>query len=194
MKRNHLREREEKNMCKKIKEIHNLSPAKIREQYWKNLISPIDMVSLLRKMEIACVSVDFERLETNLKQNKGNIHGLAYSDKDDLGILYATDSPKQDNYVLAHELAHCCLHLPVSAEFHVELNANEDIYVPAHRSRFRKKAYENEADAFATELLIPTNSLLMQLAETKTPTVKALSDYYIVPKILVQRKLNTLVK
>lgn len=189
-----LNKRERKKMCKKIKEIHKLSPAEIRERYWKNMTSPVDMISLLHKMGISCIPVKFDHLETDLNWSKGNIHGLAYSDEDDLGILYSEGTQQAINYVLAHELGHCCLHLPVSTEFHVELNTDEDIYEPAHKNRFWKKMNESEANAFAAELLIPTNSLLIQLAENEKPTIEALSKHFNVPTDLVLYKLNSLVK
>lgn len=152
-------------MCKKIRDISGLRPRDIYEKYVNPSSAVVDMKSVLDKMGIQTQCVSFLSLEQALLLDKNDhILGMAASNGDDLVVLYSkTLDNSERNYVLAHELGHCCLHLPVSSEFHVELKIKSDIYsAPGSsmtvlqklfRTRFLTKS-ENEADDFAADLLI----------------------------------------
>lgn len=147
-------------MCKKLKEISSLNPDKIQLQYGFAPSKRIPMQTLLGQMGIQCSSVDFSPLEQKLKLNSNNrILVLSYSDEDDLKILYSKAlSEKSINYALAHELAHCCLHMSPSSKFHIEVMASDDVYsTPLIRKNKLKK--ECEADHFAVSLLVPKAEL-----------------------------------
>lgn len=189
---------DKKFMCKKLKEIHGLSPNDICREY--ELEKTVDMQGLLEDMEIKCMDYDFTPLEERLCF-KGNdvILGMACAGKDDLLILHSSRlNDKEKNYVLAHELAHCCIHLPVSSEYHIELKTKNDIY-PIMRSLYflinfknRHHQKEEEADCFAAELLIPTSEIMNVLSSDNVPTIHELSNYFCVPNYLVRLKIKLL--
>ena len=188
-------------MCKKLKEIHDLRADDILRKYslLKTTIGHINIVDILDFLKITYNPISFEELEKSLFL-KGNdiILGMACSKGDDVRILYSEDlDAKERNYVLAHELAHCCLHLPVSAEFHVELKTKNDIYSsfldkPLKNNKVIKK--EIEADEFAAELLIPTMDLLNYLDISESVSVQEISNYFSVPELLVHKKISMLSK
>lgn len=184
-------------MCQKLKEIHGLTPEEIVRKYLKEYSSgKINMTELLKKMGIQCGPTEFAPLEGELCLTGNDaILGIACSEGNALNILYAKKLDQYNiNYVLAHELAHCCIHLPVSAEFHVEMMTREDIYSPDNSFfKFRRNkanmAKEEEADVFAANLLLPTHSLIDYLKQTPAPTIKTISDFFEVPEHLVRKKI-----
>lgn len=193
-----------KYMCKKLKEIHEMNVSDILRTYClqqKNFDCEniVDIVEILNFLGIAHDVISFEELEKSLFL-KGNdiILGMACSEGDNVRILCSNNlDPKEKNYVLAHELAHCCLHLPVSAEFHVELKTKSDIYSsflakPLRDKQVSKK--ELEADLFAADLLIPTELLLGYLRKSELFSVKDISDHFNVPESLVHKKIMMLSK
>lgn len=190
-------------MCKKIKEIHGLRPADILSTYLDDRASFVDMHDILSKMGIPCIKADFSELQKNLNLPKDDaIWGMAASRGEELIIAYSKKLSRfMSNYVLAHELGHCCLHLPVSAEFHVELKTGNDVYsdssISMHRlsliSRLRAskefQSKESEADDFATNLLLP-DALLDAYKNHSSPlTARNLSEDLKVPIQLAQAKI-----
>lgn len=167
-----IRRKERVSVCQKIKEIHGLQPANILKTYLDSTASFFDMQDILSKMKIPCIMTDFSELEEDLNLSKDDaIWGLAASRGENLIIVYSKklDSSMR-NYVLAHELGHCCLHLPASTEFHVELKAGKDFYsfYPDSSISLQKRLWmrgysslkgflskESEADNFAIQLLPP---------------------------------------
>lgn len=183
-----------KTMCKKLKEIHDLKPSDVLNKYYSQEKHPIDVRTILAKMGIDCFSVDFAKLEKDLYLSGNDaILGIACSEGDDIKILYSNELGDADaNYVLAHELAHCCLHLPVTADFHVELKTENDIYSPAFKRSIFKKSKENEADRFAASLLIPTDKLMEYLLEVGSPSIQTIAEYFSVPEHLARKKIDEL--
>lgn len=190
-----IRRRERVSMCRKIREIHGSQPVDILSRYLDSTASFVDMKDILSKMDIPCFKTDFSELEKKLNLPKDDtIWGLAASRGEELIIAY---SKKLDlamqNYVLAHELGHCCLHLPISAEFHVELKRANDVYSDSSISlrRFfwaRKQAdseefllKESEADKFAVQLLLPDTLLSKYQNRASPPTARDLSKDLKVP-------------
>lgn len=186
-------------MCDKIKEIKNKTPNEILEEYNEEQF-PINSQRILKNMGIKSEVIDFTPLEKRIYLNgNDHIYGLSYSDKDDLNILYSKElDEKKVNYVLAHELAHCCLHLPVSAEFHVEMKTERDLYFPNPRYRIRKRKKEREADVFAANLLIPDEKLFQIIEDTLNkhaiPTIELLSQKFNVPESTIRLKISLLNK
>lgn len=151
-------------MCKKLKEIHHLSPSIIMERYLNPSDIFVNMRKILEEMGIECNFVDFTELEKGLFMESGSILGMAVTKQDDLSILCSNKLEwNEANYVLAHELGHCCLHLPVTSEFHVEMKTKYTDFYSYPPSFFRSfqnvwsdnQTIEQQADAFAVELLIP---------------------------------------
>lgn len=191
-------------MCQKIKEIHGLQPADILSKYLDSTASFVNMYDVLSKMEIPCIGADFSGLQKKLKLPKDDsIWGMAASRDKDLIIVYSKKLSRfMCNYVLAHELGHCCLHLPISAEFHVELKMGNDVYsdssIPLHRplwimrQRSSKKfqSKELEANHFAMQLLLPDILLDKYKSRNSLITAQDLSEHFKVPKHLAQARID----
>ena len=186
-------------MCMKLKEIHKMQPHNILERYCQQSFDKVDILDILKRMKIQCHCVDFSSLESTLfLSGNDNIQGIAYSEGNDLKILYSNKLNQQEiNYTLAHELAHCCLHLPVSADFHVEMKTRVDYYsynsflfIPKKGKRAKKK--EIDADKFAANLLIPTSSLMNYLMSNSDLTSKSIAKHFDVPVELVYKKIELL--
>lgn len=186
-------------MCKKIKEIHGMHPEHILDKLNINSCDKIIAQNILEKMEISCEPIDFSPLERDLFLDENDsILGIAFSEGDELNILYSNQlRDKEKNYVLAHELAHCCLHLPVSADFHVEMKIKDDIYSnssSSYFSIFRNKREvvlkEKEADKFSANLLLPTNLFIQTILSKSFPTIKTISDSFEVPEHLILEKIK----
>lgn len=189
----------QKYMCKKLREIHGMQPEDIRRKY--NLDGVIDMQVLLNQMGVMHRKNDFSTLEEKLFFNgNDSIMGMACTGENDLLILYGDKLDDKDrNYVLAHELGHCCLHLPVTSEYHVELKTKNDIYPIMNKLLYKlmfrnKDAKEHEADVFAANLLIPTNSFIDLLMDDEVPTIRDISDRFCVPERLVRTKIELINK
>lgn len=189
----------QKFMCKKLKEIHGMQPEDIRRKY--DLDGVINMQNLLDKMQIKHQNNNFSVLEDKLFFNgNDSIMGMACAGENDLLILCKDKLPnKVRNYVLAHELGHCCLHLPITSEYHVELKTKNDIYPIMNQLLYKlmfrnKDAKEQEADAFAANLLIPTKGFIDLLKADKTPTICDISKNFCVPEHLVRTKIELINK
>lgn len=196
--------KERASMCQKLREIHGSQPDDILSRYLDSTASFVNMKDILLKMGIPCFKADFSELERKLGLPKDDtIWGLAASRGEELIIAY---SKKLDlamqNYVLAHELGHCCLHLPISAEFHVELKRANDVYsdssISLHRFFGTRKQTdpeefllkESEADKFAAQLLLPDTLLSKYQNRTCPPTARDLSKNLKVPIPFAQSKIN----
>ena len=189
--------RGEMNMCQKIKEINALTSDQILEKR-KTRTIPINMKEILRDIGIVFQMVDFSDLQKKLKINKDDaILGMAFSNGDELGILYSNKiAGDAKNYVLAHELAHCCLHLHPSETFHVELKFSRDMYSEQKRrsflSLFADSVKEIQADKFAAEILIPTDDINQYICKNQNATTEEIAKYFHVPEEIVRLKLSSL--
>ena len=136
---------------------------------------PVDVEKILDQLEIPFRSEDFTSLEKRLNLRSGDgIVGMAFSKGNDLGILYSKElDDDAKNYVLAHELAHCVLHMEPNSRFHVELKMNCDLYSeeqdeskPEEQRIKQDVKKEVEADEFAAALLLPKD---FQCADDEIP-------------------------
>lgn len=180
-------------MCQKLQEIHGFQPEHILDRYGKAAPCPVDVKRLLENMRIDCLSADVSTLEHSLQFQAGTILGMAAARGNDLLIVCSNALPPEEaNYVLAHELAHCCLHLPVSSEFHVELKTTNDFYSCPPQSGFDGFSLqkEEEADAFAARLLIPEAELRRRLSQHPRPDAKQLAASFRVPVSLAKTRLK----
>lgn len=90
--------------------------------------------------------------------------------------LERTDSPERRRFTLMHELAH--LHLHQAVFF-------------CHAESRRENALEQEANDFATEMLMPRSWLLRDLAQ-RGPHVVRLAQRYRVSPVAMRRRLQEL--
>lgn len=173
-------------MCKKLEEISCVDPTDLQAQYGFTSKEESSMCTLLEQMRIGCSSVDFSPLERKLKIRSNNhVIVLSYSVGDDLRILYSKSlAAKSVNYALAHELAHCCLHMSPSSKYHIEIMTSDDIY----STRYGKKSEiekEHEADHFALHLLVPKAEL--QSAKSNTEKRKIARKYNVPVSVLLKK-------
>lgn len=186
-------------MCQKLKEINGLRPQFILDTYYQSSSIPINMKAILKSMKISCFPSNFSELETNLHIKHRSILGMAASKGDNLIIIYSNHLDNVTaNYVLAHELGHCCLHLPVTSEFHVELKTENDIYSYPTWLRLKFDVYsgrdsdpkEQEADAFAAHLLLPDQNFQHYISQKPRPNRQQLSKIFCVPSRLIDIKVQ----
>ncbi len=181
-------------MCQKIKEVNSLTPEEILKEHWDKKV-PVNVKQILAGIGVRFREHDLSNLEHAIDLDKTDaILGVAFSDGDDLGILYSCRIDKDaTNYVLAHELAHCCLHMKPSEEFHVELKCSKDLYSRAHGksvfSGYKNSYKEVQADKFAADLLIPTEALFEILASEAQQSVESIAKYFHVSKEIVRLKV-----
>lgn len=184
-------------MCKKIAEVNSLNPNDILDKYWDGKI-PVDMKTILRNLSIRFRSYDISTLEKQLRLNKNDaILGLAFSNGNDLGILYSNRIEKNaSNYILAHELAHCSLHIKPSEKFHVELKISKDMYsgtyLPSFFSGYTDSWKEIQADRYAADLLIPTKALKKFVSNPSNCNIENIADHFQVSREIVRLKFLNL--
>lgn len=185
-----LRKRKENYMCKKLSELNGKKPVDFLSKVSE---IPIDIGGILDKWKILFCPVDFKDLENNL-QIKRKISGMAYAEGDDLMILYSENLAENEwRFTLAHELAHCCLHMDVDSSCHVELQMSGDILGNfSGELEYFNRRKEQEADDFARELLMPEQQLIFLLKNTENPNLKILSDYFLVPQEHMKIRLEQL--
>ena len=97
--------------------------------------------------------------------------------------LNVEDRPERQAYAAAHELGHFLLHAGIFEQHPESYNLLPRIGVP------RPGPLEEEAHAFAAELLIPKR-LLVPVAKSAPPT--QLASIFKVPIDLIERRLTSL--
>lgn len=184
-----LKKRKGINMCRKLAEIHDNQP----KDFLKETNSlPINIEEILKQWEIDFFPVSFEELQKNIPLKNGKITGMAYAQNDDLAILYSKESSVvHSRFTLAHELAHCCLHMNVDSSCHIEFQTINDVLTVSQdkMKRFNEKK-EEEADRFARDLLMPTRAMLLLLEKRTNLTLEKLAEIFLVPIEQVQKKLE----
>lgn len=180
-------------MCTKIKETNELTAEKALQKSWDQKV-PVDVEKMLKGLGIHYRGCSFSILEEKLGiGEKDAILGMALTNGNDLGILFSESIPRNlKNYVLAHELAHCCLHLHPSDKFHVELKISKDLYSKS-RSKRRllgsETVKEVQADFFAADILIPTDALKKFRASNSDASNEKIAEHFYVSPEIVQLKL-----
>ena len=180
-----------------IEKVNRLTPASTLEKYWDGKI-PVNVKHILGNIGIRFCKFDTAPLEEALQLSKNDaILGMAFSNGDELGIIYSTRIDKDvTNYVLAHELAHCCLHMKPSEKFHIELKLSRDLYSKTKNrtvlSRYLESYKEVQSDRFAADLLIPTKSLVSFLQEHPTANIDGIANHFHVSREMVRLKTENL--
>lgn len=183
----------EKTMCKKLSEIYQKKP----EEFLVNVKIPIDIFKILDDKKIFVSDVDFNKLSLNRLFNKSEITGMACAHRDDLYLYYSSKTNadlKNIRFSIAHELAHCCLHMGKEASYHIEMRTKKDILdLQEDKLKSIDLIKEEEADKFARDLLIPTNLLITFLRKKKKTTLAELSSIFCVPASEMVKKLREVV-
>lgn len=189
-------------MCMKLREINGLHPKDLHAKYCQDCNVPgfycNSIIELLDRMGITYKPANLRKLEQKLHLKNDSILGLAYSQGNDLKILYSDALDENEkNYVLGHELAHCCLHLPITTAFHVEMKTKKDYYFLSKNNFLSFFKYVNKkaqkelaADEFAAELLMPTEVFLSFLKSNNKMSPKQIAEHFKVTEDLVNLKLK----
>lgn len=191
-----------------IKRVQNKSATDILQSYSEELSYPIDIVGIASKFGFSVSGINFTELEKNdvfkdLVDSRGHILGAVYIDSEDAQILYNTeliddgrfsglsDEKKKENlrkrqrFTVAHEIAHCCLHMSSEETVHIEFRNDQ-----ANNTNAKEKA----ANIFAGELLMPTKIMvaLGDVFNYRFP-VNKLSELFFVSRNVVRARIQHLV-
>lgn len=168
---------------------------------------PIDVVSVAKKIGIQLGSIDFTDLEKtsafkDLVNERGHILGAVFVDEEDVQIVYSNKLPnekkfkhlsddekrekllRRQRFTIAHELAHCCLHMNGKENDHIEFRTDQINYDDPD---------EFAANIFAGELLIPTDIIVTICNILKNNIrISQLSDIFRVSKHVMNARIKYL--
>ena len=194
---------------KVLKEIEHKSATDVLKEYSSELTYPINIVDIARKHGFEVVGINFFDLEKekefkDLVSDKGHILGAVFIDKENAKILYNTEliedgrfsglseEEKKDNlrkrqrFTVAHEIAHCALHMSPNDTLHIEFRNDQ-----ANNQNIR----ERQANIFAGELLMPTEIMLKigKICNYRFP-IDSLSESFFVSRNVVRARIRSLVE
>ena len=176
-------ERQGDNMCKVIKKIYGKSANEILNLYGQGDSVPVDLSKLLLRIGISALPYDFTELEKEAGCKQGDISGFLLTKEDKAAIFFrAADSVNRQRFTIAHELAHCCLHIKDYDRPHIEFRLADE----------EKDRKEKDADIFAGELLIPLKRLRKVYTDLTVPTSSALASSYVVSISVMEARLDYL--
>ena len=196
-------------MNKVLKEIQNKSAIDILNEYSSELTYPINIVDIARKRGFNVGGINFLDLENEdefkkLVRDKGHILGAVFLDETNSQILYNTELiedvrftnlsgeekkinlRKRQRFTVAHEIAHCALHMKSNEKIHIEFRDDQaNISDPKER----------EANVFAGELLMPTKMMIKigELCNYDFP-IDFLSESFFVSHNVVRARIQYLVE
>ena len=171
-------------MCNILKNLSGKTPEMLLTQYaCDNFKPPVDLESIIKSIGISVKKKDFSTIEDKNNVPHGKILGAVISYEETLNIFYNANAKYNEmRFIVAHELAHCCLHSDTLRISHVELRVNSTA-VDEH---------EKEADAFAMELLIPKKLLDGVYSEFIVPSLYSLSEIFEVTSDIMAKRLEML--
>lgn len=194
-------------MCDVLKKIRGKEPEEILKEFYPKETIPIDVVDLAQNIGIKLSGVDFTKMEENdlfkkEVEKKGNILGSVFVKDEDVEISYSTKLSnesvsnlsdidiedklkKRQRFTIAHEIAHCCLHMKDGNGSHIEYRTEQTDY---------SDAKEREANIFAGKLLMPSNliSIIADILDYNL-SLTFLSNLFKVSKNVVKARLDFLV-
>lgn len=177
----------ENNKNNVLTQLSGLSASEILRKTGQYDNIPIDIVSILSYYNINISHRDFSEIENCFDKKYiktyGNILGAAYIYDNGLTICYRRyDTFNRIKFTLAHELAHCCLHMSPDDKMHIEFRNSNQI----------ESGKEYEANIFAGELLIPEHSLRKIYAQLISPLSTALAQIFSVSINVMESRLKYL--
>lgn len=150
---------------------------------------PIDITKLIRQLGVKVIQYDFSELEHSEKYagdfyQKGNILGAAAANGANIGIFCKkNENISRVRFILAHEFAHCCLHM-TSLDYDTYIDFRKDIIFDAGK--------EFEANVFAGELLMPEDALIYVHIHLVKPYLESLARIFGVPEAVMKARLDYL--
>lgn len=198
-------------MCEKLKKLQKLNIANNYQATAENLFSatqwssiPVDIVEILKRLEIPYGEKDFSDSEEILKSNNisMSIQGMVHIDNENIKIFYNPKfkdkkaSEQKIRFTLAHELAHSILNGDKIDEDGVFIDlyrTDEAIDINTEIGEM-----EYEANILAGEILLPTNvfkvlyRVLRDDGRSIADIYKSLSNIFDVSKTVVKAKIDYL--
>lgn len=170
-------------MCKILKNIRGKKADEILKIYGQDDSIPVNLNQLLFNIGLSVLPYDFTDIEKQIGTEQGSILGLVKSKEDKAAIYYREkDTLNRQRFTIAHELAHCCLHMIESNKTYVEYRRNES----------NDNEHEREADIFAGELLIPIKKLREIYLSLAVPSSVTLASKFAVSTNVMEARLNYL--
>lgn len=197
------------NMCMGLNRIKGKTATEILKMCNQSDAVPVNIEKIILDLGITLQETNFEDeyfndilLQNKQYLNRGKILGAVFCDNEDLNICYRktdisseiffediSDSEKakkiehRKRFTLAHELAHCCLHMAQSdSPYHLELRTD----------KYSDEADEYFANKFAGELLVPENTLKRIYEQLEFPSISFLADLFNVSRSVMLARLDIL--
>ncbi len=170
-------------MCRVLKSIQGKTADMILKEYGQDGSIPVNLNQLLLNIGISALPMDFTDLEKEVNCQQGDILGLVLSKEEKAAIYYKKDDTlNRQRFTIAHELAHCCLHIVEYDKPHVEFRIND----------LQKDQHEKEADIFAGQLLIPLSKLHEVYLSLAVPSSITLASKFAVSINVMEARLDHL--
>lgn len=169
--------------------LNAMNPQQILENMGVEDQFPIDIAGIIKTLGIKIIPYDFTEMEQRAEFAKyvlqnGRILGAVTATDDAIGIFYKKDDrPNRIRFTLAHELAHCCLHMrPDNYISHVDYRTSEKAQV----------GMEYDANVFAGELLMPEDAVVYAQKNLLVPYLRSLSKIFGVSDAVMKARLDYL--
>lgn len=196
----------DKQMSETIAKLNGKTAEQILNEYRHKKTLPIDITEIAENIGINLGSIDFKELEDDrdfkdLAGVQADILGAVYINDNSVQILYdksyrdlenssLTEEEKKkkilnrQRFTIAHEIAHCCLHLKPNDVAHIQFRTDQtDI----------TKEEEVEANIFAGKLLIPTNIISELCSVLDRYPISALANAFSVSYHVMYARLEHLI-
>ncbi len=171
-------------MCRVLDKLKGKEAEELLAEYAVDDSVPVNLNQILLNIGLSALPKNFADLEKSLGRKKGDILGLIIAKGGKAAIFFKKDDPlNHQRCVIAHELAHCCLHYTELEEIrHIELR--ED--------RNGEDAREREAEIFAGQLLIPVKRLREIYLDLAIPDSITLANKFAVSTSMMEERLDYL--
>ena len=152
---------------------------------------PVDLNAVFKCYDIVLKPTDFKSLESNPSvlnnvYTKGSVLGAVRIVNNQIFIFYKKgDSPQRQKFVIAYELAQCCLHAKEIA------SSGHNCYRLELESPLNK---DDAAYLFASELMVPQSIIDKIYATVKCPNINGFVKEFDVPKDVAINRLKRLNK
>lgn len=184
-----MKTREKLTLLNKFGAMGENGASALLENYGLNTYFPVDIVELITRLGIKIIPYDFSRMEQSEQYakdvvEKGFILGASTANDDSIGIFYKKDDHiNRIRFTLAHELAHCCLHMsPENYESNVDFRTDT----------IATEGREFDANVFAGELLMPEKELRYAHSNLVKPYLTSLTKIFGVSENVMQARLKYL--
>lgn len=187
-----MEEKKDNNMCMRLRELNGLSSSELLKKTSQYDAIPVDIAQVCFDLDVRLKPFDFHEIEERISKEDGlesgnEILGAVIAYKDELAILYRqSDTTNRKRFTIAHELAHCCLHMrPDTTSPYIEFRRDEK----------SNKDKEVKANIFAGQLLIPEKSLRKLIGGSSflaSNLIPSLAGLFMVSENVMKARLSEL--